>query len=72
MNHYLSSLCLDKWFKMDDDKVSEVTAEDILKLSGGGDWHCAYLLLYGPRRVKKETPSVPSEGEAMDTTVAGK
>ncbi|KFM65368.1 Ubiquitin carboxyl-terminal hydrolase 14, partial [Stegodyphus mimosarum] len=39
----------DEWFKCDDDNVSMVTSEEILKLSGGGDWHCAYLLLYGPR-----------------------
>lgn len=39
----------DEWFKCDDDKISVVTSEDILKLSGGGDWHCAYVLLYGPR-----------------------
>ena len=25
-----------------------VTEEQILKLSGGGDWHVAYILLYGP------------------------
>ncbi|XP_022907303.1 ubiquitin carboxyl-terminal hydrolase 14 [Onthophagus taurus] len=39
----------DVWLKCDDDKVSPVTSEDVLKLSGGGDWHCAYVLLYGPR-----------------------
>lgn len=39
----------DKWFKFDDDSVSPVTSEEILRLSGGGDWHCAYVLLYGPR-----------------------
>lgn len=42
----------DEWFKFDDDKVSVVTAEDILRLSGGGDWHIAYVLLYGPRRLE--------------------
>lgn len=30
----------DKWFKFDDDSVSPVTSEEILRLSGGGDWHC--------------------------------
>ena len=30
-------------------KVSPVHEEDVLKLSGGGDWHTAYLLIYGPR-----------------------
>ncbi|XP_028132295.1 ubiquitin carboxyl-terminal hydrolase 14 [Diabrotica virgifera virgifera] len=39
----------DKWIMCDDDNVSPVTTEDILKLSGGGDWHCAYVLLYGPK-----------------------
>ncbi|PNF27076.1 Ubiquitin carboxyl-terminal hydrolase 14 [Cryptotermes secundus] len=39
----------DIWLKCDDDQVSPVTCEEVLKLSGGGDWHCAYVLLYGPR-----------------------
>lgn len=43
---------LDEWFKFDDDKVSVVSPEDILRLSGGGDWHIAYVLLYGPRRLE--------------------
>ncbi|XP_069813819.1 ubiquitin carboxyl-terminal hydrolase 14 [Dendropsophus ebraccatus] len=42
----------DEWIKFDDDKVSIVSPEDILRLSGGGDWHIAYVLLYGPRRVE--------------------
>ncbi|XP_005995774.1 ubiquitin carboxyl-terminal hydrolase 14 [Latimeria chalumnae] len=42
----------DEWIKFDDDKVSVVTPEDILRLSGGGDWHIAYVLLYGPRRLE--------------------
>ena len=33
--------------------MSLVTEEQILKLSGGGDWHVAYILLYGPRRLEK-------------------
>jgi ubiquitin carboxyl-terminal hydrolase 14 len=36
------------WFKMNDDVVTPVEEAEILKLSGGGDWHCAYVLLYGP------------------------
>lgn len=39
----------DQWFKCDDDLVEPVDSEDILKLSGGGDWHCAYVCLYAPR-----------------------
>lgn len=50
--HTFSSSLLDEWFKFDDDKVSVVTAEDILRLSGGGDWHIAYVLLYGPRQLE--------------------
>ena len=47
----LSTLSLsDQWIKCDDDKLSLVTDEEILKLSGGGDWHVAYTLLYGPKR----------------------
>lgn len=38
-----------QWFKCDDDLVESVSDEEILKLSGGGDWHCAYVCLYGPR-----------------------
>lgn len=38
-----------EWLMFDDDNVTAVTDEDVLKLSGGGDWHCAYVLLYGPR-----------------------
>lgn len=38
----------------DDDEVYPVSEEDILKLSGGGDWHCAYVLLYGPRFLPKD------------------
>lgn len=34
------------WWKFDDDKVSQVTEEEILKLDGGGDWHTAYLSFY--------------------------
>lgn len=48
----LLCLLLDEWFKFDDDKVSVVSPEDILRLSGGGDWHIAYVLLYGPRRLE--------------------
>ena len=47
------------WLKCDDDNVTAVTEEEILKLSGGGDWHCAYVLLYGPKILK-----LP-EGETM-------
>lgn len=35
--------------KFDDDVVTPVESDEILRLSGGGDWHVAYVLLYGPR-----------------------
>jgi ubiquitin carboxyl-terminal hydrolase 14 len=41
-----------EWFMFDDEDVSKVSEEDILKLSGGGDWHTSYVLLYGPRRLE--------------------
>ena len=36
----------DRWWKYDDDVVSEVKSDDIRALSGGGDHHMAYLLLF--------------------------
>ena len=42
-----------QWLKFDDDVVSIVTEDDVLKLSGGGDWHMAYILVYGPRKLPK-------------------
>ena len=40
--------------KCDDDDVTAVSSEEVLKLSGGGDWHIAYILLYGPKRMSKK------------------
>lgn len=65
----------DKWLKCDDDNVTPVTSEEVLKLSGGGDWHIAYILLYGPRRLEKtvkKTDSAPAESKevAMETDVS--
>lgn len=39
----------DKWLKFDDDVVTEVRADEIKNLAGGGDWHMSYINLY--RRV---------------------
>ena len=44
----------DDWFKCDDDYVSQVTEDEVLKLSGGGDWHIAYVLLYGSKCLKEK------------------
>uniref|UniRef100_A0A1I7YIL1 Ubiquitin carboxyl-terminal hydrolase n=1 Tax=Steinernema glaseri TaxID=37863 RepID=A0A1I7YIL1_9BILA len=53
--HYVAWVRIDdeKWAKCDDDEVSLITGEEVLKLSGGGDWHCAYVLVYGPRTLYK-------------------
>ncbi|XP_016840025.1 ubiquitin carboxyl-terminal hydrolase 14 isoform X2 [Nasonia vitripennis] len=58
----------DTWLKCDDENISIVTSEDVLKLSGGGDWHCAYVLLYGPRIF--ETPLDQSTETPMSTEEA--
>ena len=61
------------WLMCDDDDVSPIHEEDVLKLSGGGDWHTAYLLLYGPRKLPKvrgqsQDSSTPAAaGENMET-----
>ncbi|XP_063225265.1 ubiquitin carboxyl-terminal hydrolase 14 [Bacillus rossius redtenbacheri] len=59
----------DSWIKCDDDQVSPVTSEDVLKLSGGGDWHCAYVLLYGPKLLEEPLQDSPgTEAVPMDTS----
>lgn len=59
----------DEWLKCDDDKLSIVKDEDILKLSGGGDWHVAYTLLYGPKRCEIwEEPAASSSVVTGDST----
>ncbi|VDM33200.1 unnamed protein product [Hydatigera taeniaeformis] len=64
MGHYVAWIKRKgKWFKLDDTKVSEVDEEDILKLSGGGEYHSAYILLYGPRHVKKVIPEVSMDAD---------
>ncbi|GBP35589.1 Ubiquitin carboxyl-terminal hydrolase 14 [Eumeta japonica] len=52
------------WLRCDDDAVTPVTEDEVLKLSGGGDWHCAYLLLYGPKIL--ELPEEEEEPMVMD------
>lgn len=38
------------WALFDDDQIIPKTQEDVLALSGGGDWHMAYLLMYSADR----------------------
>lgn len=59
----------DIWIECNDDDIRPIHVEDVMKLSGGGDWHTAYLLLYGPRRLAKEEEEVKAEeGDKMETT----
>merc|ERR1711860_59939 len=44
----------DTWIECNDDDVRPIHVEEVMKLSGGGDWHTAYLLLYGPRKLPKD------------------
>lgn len=55
----------DEWMMYDDQQVTPVTSDDIVKLSGGGDWHCAYVLLYGPRQL--ELDNEPAKADTADT-----
>ena len=54
-----------KWVLFDDDDLSLRTDEDVLALSGGGDWHMAYLLLYRAVRV-------PAPGSAAAALLSAK
>uniref|UniRef100_A0A7S0WQE3 Ubiquitin carboxyl-terminal hydrolase n=1 Tax=Chlamydomonas leiostraca TaxID=1034604 RepID=A0A7S0WQE3_9CHLO len=50
-----------KWVLFDDDELHIKSDEDILALSGGGDWHMAYLLLYRAVTVPASpAPAAPS------------
>ncbi|WMV33331.1 hypothetical protein MTR67_026716, partial [Solanum verrucosum] len=40
-----------KWVQFDDDNPIPQREEDITKLSGGGDWHMAYICMYKARVV---------------------
>lgn len=51
----------------DDEDVTPMQEEDILKLSGGGDWHTAYVLFYGPRKLKAKFTKPDYKLETMDT-----
>jgi hypothetical protein len=61
-------LCLAEWVMFDDENVTPVLEEDVMKLSGGGDWHTAYLLIYGPRTIEYEEET--NEGASGESTVS--
>lgn len=56
----------DEWLMCDDDEVHPVTSEDVLKLSGGGDWHTAYVLLYRSRVLEMDHEDIEMEKEATE------
>jgi len=43
-----------RWIMYDDDVVGQVSEEDVKKLSGGGDWHTAYMLFYRSKKSNGE------------------
>ncbi|VDL61719.1 unnamed protein product [Hymenolepis diminuta] len=51
------------WFLLDDSNASQVTEDEILRLSGGGEYHSAYILLYGPARIRTSVPEAEEEME---------
>ncbi len=58
-----------QWYMFDDEDVTKVSEEDVLKLSGGGDWHTAYVLFYGPRKLEeKYLNKKTSDVSASETT----
>lgn len=60
----------DDWLMCDDDDIRPVAAEDVLKLSGGGDWHTAYVLLYRSRTLALEDDDLKAEKEEEATAKA--
>ncbi|GJN18660.1 hypothetical protein PR202_gb05843 [Eleusine coracana subsp. coracana] len=55
--HYVGWVKQDdgKWIEFDDDNPNVRKEEDILKLSGGGDWHMAYICLYKARMAESKS-----------------
>ncbi|XP_066308995.1 ubiquitin carboxyl-terminal hydrolase 6-like isoform X1 [Miscanthus floridulus] len=55
--HYVGWVRQDdgKWIEFDDDNPNIRKEEDILKLSGGGDWHMAYICLYKARMAESKS-----------------
>ncbi|KAJ6236754.1 ubiquitin carboxyl-terminal hydrolase 14 [Anaeramoeba flamelloides] len=42
------------WYQFDDDTVTEIPKDDILKLSGGSEWHTNYISIYRLIPAKEE------------------
>lgn len=50
----------DSWLVFDDEDVSECKTAEVLQLSGGGDWHMAYMCFY---RYKKGSAAAGGKKE---------
>jgi ubiquitin carboxyl-terminal hydrolase 14 len=59
------------WVLFDDDKIIPKTQEDVLALSGGGDWHMAYLLLYSAVRAPAAAPEAAGAAAAAAADASG-
>jgi len=59
----------DQWLCFDDDNVTPMKEDDVIGLSGrSADYHIAYILVYGPKRLPKGvTLPEPAAAETMDT-----
>merc|ERR1712110_1119590 len=67
----------DSWTECNDDTINPLHVDDVMKLSGGGDWHTAYILLYGPRKLPKapaatNQPTVVTENKEAISAEAEK
>lgn len=54
--HYEAWIKVDKdqWVEFDDANLSFRNEDEILCLSGGGDWHMAYLLMFKARTIEMD------------------
>lgn len=53
-----------QWIQFDDDKMIPRKEEEVTGLSGGGDWHMAYMLLYRAQRVPRLEGAAAEGGSA--------
>ena len=58
-----------QWVQFDDDQMILRKEEDVLALSGGGDWHMAYMMLFKAQRVP-ETSSTAGGGSGSGNAAA--
>ncbi|XP_043707026.1 ubiquitin carboxyl-terminal hydrolase 6-like isoform X2 [Telopea speciosissima] len=70
--HYVAWVKQDngKWILYDDDNPTPQREEDITKLSGGGDWHMAYICMYKARVVSDMSSSSSTVGKSVDLSEA--